>query len=209
MIHKKFPFRICDESQDILERFYLLHSKVDPKYIWDQYPRGDHLLWFACQIQIDSRLIGSTACDCAEKALVFIPENESLPAKYVQSTRDWLNGSYPSAFLLEDVSSLISFYHQQSQIRPEFLSTGYFPALLSIRRAMQQINEPNCAYLALTNYVHANVRVSMFEAIQQGSDGIEEGANARRKFNAETADLVRSKISWTIVESKLKELQII
>ena len=60
---------------------------------WRECPRGDWMLWLAGRLDIDRKLLVLAACDCAETALKYVPDGEDRPAKCVQVTRNWCNGT--------------------------------------------------------------------------------------------------------------------
>ena len=60
---------------------------------WRDCPRGDWMLWLAGRLDINRKLLVLAACDCAETALQYVPEGEDRPAKCIQITRDWCNGT--------------------------------------------------------------------------------------------------------------------
>ena len=63
------------------------------KTAWRDCPRGDWMLWYAGKIGIDQKLLVLAACDCAETALKYVPEGEDRPAKAIQTSRNWCNGT--------------------------------------------------------------------------------------------------------------------
>ncbi len=63
------------------------------KTAWRDCPRGDWMLWLAGQLDIDRKLLVLAACDCAETALQYVPEGETRPAKAIQTSRNWCNGT--------------------------------------------------------------------------------------------------------------------
>ena len=60
---------------------------------WRECPRGDWMLWLAGRLDIDRKLLVMAACDCAETALQYVPDGEDRPAKCIQVTRNWCNGT--------------------------------------------------------------------------------------------------------------------
>jgi len=60
---------------------------------WRECPRGDWMLWLAGRLDIDRKLLVLAACDCAETALQYVPDGEDRPAKCIQVTRNWCNGT--------------------------------------------------------------------------------------------------------------------
>jgi hypothetical protein len=64
----------------------------DPETAWHECQRGDWLLWIAARLEIDRKLLVLAACDCAEPALVFVPDGEERPAKAIAAARAWAAG---------------------------------------------------------------------------------------------------------------------
>jgi len=60
---------------------------------WRECPRGDWMLWLAGRLDIDRKLLVMAACDCAETALQYVPDGEDRPAKCIQVTRNWCEGT--------------------------------------------------------------------------------------------------------------------
>ena len=63
------------------------------KTAWRDCPHGDWMLWLAARLDIDRKLIVLAACDCAETALQYVPEGEDRPAKAIQTSRNWCEGT--------------------------------------------------------------------------------------------------------------------
>jgi len=68
-------------------------NKRGIKTAWRDCPRGDWMLWLAGRLDIDRKLLVLAACDCAETALQYVPEGEARPAKAIQTSRNWCNGT--------------------------------------------------------------------------------------------------------------------
>ena len=60
---------------------------------WRDCKRADWMLWLAGRLEIDRKLLVLAACDCAETALQYVPEGEDRPAKAIQTSRNWCNGT--------------------------------------------------------------------------------------------------------------------
>lgn len=60
--------------------------------LWDLCERGDRMLWLAAAAKLDHKTIVLAACDCAERALRFVPEGEDRPRKAIEVTRAWTRG---------------------------------------------------------------------------------------------------------------------
>jgi hypothetical protein len=59
---------------------------------WRRCKRGDWLLWLAARAGVDRRLVVLAACDCAETALVHVPEGEHQPRNAIETARRWAAG---------------------------------------------------------------------------------------------------------------------
>ena len=60
---------------------------------WRDCNRADWMLWAAGKFGIDQKLIVLCACDIAETVLKYVPEGEDRPAKAIQTSRNWCNGT--------------------------------------------------------------------------------------------------------------------
>ena len=60
---------------------------------WRDCNRTDWMLWAANKFGIDQKLLVLCACDIAETVLHLVPEGENRPAKAIQTTRNWCNGT--------------------------------------------------------------------------------------------------------------------
>jgi hypothetical protein len=60
---------------------------------WRDCNRADWMLWIAGRLNIDKKLIVLAACDCAETTLKYVPDGEERPAKAIQTSRNWCNGT--------------------------------------------------------------------------------------------------------------------
>jgi hypothetical protein len=63
-----------------------------PEQAWRECPRGDWLLWAAERVGVDRRLLVLAACDCAETALVHVPDGEERPRMAIETARAWARG---------------------------------------------------------------------------------------------------------------------
>jgi len=60
---------------------------------WKECNRGDWMLWYAAKANIcDHKIVVGLACDCAERALKYIPDGETRPAEAIRITRLWIKG---------------------------------------------------------------------------------------------------------------------
>lgn len=54
--------------------------------------RGDWMLWLAARLGVDNKLVVLDACECAEQALVYVPDGETRPAMAIETARAWCRG---------------------------------------------------------------------------------------------------------------------
>lgn len=60
---------------------------------WNECKDGSWLLWYAAKTELCSRQILVLAgCDCAERALKYVPEGENRPAEAIRIARLWADG---------------------------------------------------------------------------------------------------------------------
>jgi hypothetical protein len=59
---------------------------------WLACERGDWLMWLCARLEVDRKLVVTAACDCAERALKFVPAGEDRPRKAIETARAWVRG---------------------------------------------------------------------------------------------------------------------
>jgi len=77
----------CDDALNWVDK-----NVLDFDAAWKTCPRGDWLLWLAAHVGADRKTIVLAACDCAETALVHIPEGEDRPRLAIETARRWCRG---------------------------------------------------------------------------------------------------------------------
>ena len=76
----------CKEAIEWLGR------RSSPERAWRACKRGDWLLWLAVRVEVDRRVLVLTACDCAELALVHVPDGEHRPRRAIEVAKAWAGG---------------------------------------------------------------------------------------------------------------------
>ena len=79
------------------------------KTAWRDCPRGGWMLWLAGKLDIDRKLLVLAACDCAETALKYVPEGEDRPAKAIQTSRNWCNGTATTQECRDDAAASAAY----------------------------------------------------------------------------------------------------
>ena len=59
---------------------------------WLECERADWLLWWAGRAGIDRKLLVRTACQCARRALRFVPDGESCALRAIEAAEAWCDG---------------------------------------------------------------------------------------------------------------------
>ena len=63
---------------------------------WAECERSDWMIWLACECQeelgITDRQLHEIACDCAERALQYVPDGEDRPRIAIMTKRRWIRG---------------------------------------------------------------------------------------------------------------------
>jgi len=60
-----------------------------PEQAWDESPRADWLLWWAAKCGVDRKLLVKAACQCARRALRFVPDGEMRPLRAIEAAENW------------------------------------------------------------------------------------------------------------------------
>jgi hypothetical protein len=68
------------------------HAHLSPEQLWHACPRGDWLLWFVAQIDLDRRYVVAAACACAQGTLHLVPAGEDRPRIAVDTAIRWTQG---------------------------------------------------------------------------------------------------------------------
>jgi len=69
-----------------------LGRRRSPTRAWRDCQRGDWMLWLLGHSGGDHRTLVLAACDCAELALVHVPEGEERPRRAIETARAWARG---------------------------------------------------------------------------------------------------------------------
>src|SRR5207249_3862074 len=65
-------------------------AKRSPLEAWQECERADWLLWWASQTQANThQSIVLAACDCARRALRFVPPEETRPLAAIEAAEQW------------------------------------------------------------------------------------------------------------------------
>jgi len=65
----------------------------DSEQAWAECERGDWMLWVAGKLNVDRKVLVAAACECAELALVHVPDGEDRPRQAIETARAWVSGN--------------------------------------------------------------------------------------------------------------------
>ncbi len=152
---------------------------------WRDCKRGDWMLWLADRLDIDRKLLALAACDCAETALQYVPEGEDRPAKCIQTTRNWCNGTASR----DEVSKAQRAAYD-----------AYTAACAACAAAGGTIGAAYAACAAAGGTIGAAYAAAADAAYAAAGDA----AASRRGAQLLCADLVRKRIPVSIIQGALK-----
>jgi len=185
-------------------------NNKDLKTAWATCERGDWMLWLADHINIDKKLMVLAACDCAEPALSYIPANEKRPAKAIETASNWCNGK---AYIEEVNAAADAAY-----------DAGY--AAYAADTAYAPGSAAACAAYAAAHAACASDATA--QAAAHASDAAAYAAHAANAANAtargtfadyatcraahdenlkESADIVRERIPFEMIEKAVQEIE--
>ena len=151
-----------------------------PADLWETCPRGGWLLWLAVKLGVDRNLVTLAACDCARLALPFVPDGEDRPRLCIEITEAFTRGEAT-----------------QEQVRVAAYATDAAAEAAAPAAKSAAYAAANAAYAAVCSGVCAN-------SAADSADYAATYAAARSETLAECADLVRARISWSVVDAALK-----
>ena len=183
MNFNQLPTRPCDPAMKILRRM----NPASLQEAWEKCPRGDHLLWFVQQIGIDRKLMVLAACDCADQALVLLPESEVRPKKAIDVVRAWC--AFQST--LQEVRQA----HIASSDAKEELPIG----IDCVAEATTFLT------LSILDPAIDAIYSSVADAVADAFDSL----SAQQASHQKSADLVRARIPWPMIEEAAKKLGVI
>jgi hypothetical protein len=147
--------------------------------IYEKYPRGDHLLWLFHQLKIDRKFIISAACDCVEKKLKPYLDQNHRLLKAIEVTKSWCAGN----------STLTEVNAASSAI------IGIGNAVASAVRCAIDGHWSVVGYIAQVNVVDSGLCT--------------ETHKIHYLSLQESAQIIRARVSWSVVEKPAKEIGLI
>ena len=156
------------------------------KTAWRDCPRGGWMLWLAGKLDIDRKLLVLAACDCAETALKYVPEGEDRPAKAIQTSRNWCNGTATTQECRADAATSAATYAATSATLAATYAT--FAATYATLAATSAATY--AAAYAATYATYATLAAT-------------SAADARQSARKTCADLVRKRIPIDLITKAL------
>ena len=150
-------------------------GRKSAKGAWEQCQRGDWLLWLAGRAGIDRKVLVRAACEVARTALRYVPKGEDRPRLAIETTLAWCDGT---------------------------------ATLAEVRKAAAAGAAAGAAALAAgavalaAGAAEAAAYAAAAEAAWDAA-GAAARAAARAASLKHSADLVRARIPWALIEEKL------
>jgi hypothetical protein len=184
-----------------VEALEWLNARRSPYHAWRACERGDWLLWIAARIGIDRRMLVLATCDCAELALVHVPEGETRPSEAIRVARAWVSGD--ESVSLEDVRSAFVAYAADAASAAAYAAASAAYAADAADAAYAASAASAAAYAASDAASAAYAAADAADASDAASAAY--AADARRDTLAKCAALVRARIPWSEVKRAMKE----
>jgi len=182
------------ESLTACEEAIRWYNDKDSKEAWAICERGDWLLWIAANLKVDRKLIVLAACDCAEQSLYLIPKGEERPKKAIETARAWTRGEVSLAEVRAAANAAADFYAADADsYAADAVVAAYYAAYYATDTA---------ATYAATYAANAATYVA-YSAAAVVDVATYTAANGREEILKKLAELVRSRISWELIEEKL------
>jgi len=181
-IEKILSLHLCYDARKWLRQ----NTDQAPYYLWRTCERGDWLLWLAAKLQIDRKLIVLAACDCAETALIFVPDDETRSRRAIETTRAWC----------EDKATLRQV--ERAADAADAADAAY--------AAVYAASAADAAAAAARAAAHAAYAADAADAVRAARAAHAYAAAYRRSL-ADSATRVRKRIPWKIWKAALENLQ--
>ena len=174
----------------LLKRFSPCHEAFDwydgkdSEEAWQECKHGDWMLWVAAKLNVDHRLIVLAACDCAEMTLHHVPKDETRPAEAIATARKWCDGK-------------ASIEEAQKAADAAGAAATAYAAYAAYAADAAASAAAGCGMAAATAADAADAYAAANTANTASAD------KAREESLARSAEIVRQRISWSIVEEAI------
>jgi hypothetical protein len=184
---------------------------------WANCDRGDWLLWAAERIDIDRTLITRAACDCARKALKYVPGGEERPRIAIETAEAWCRGEATIEEVRASADYADSAASASGASADAAASGASADAAASAASAAASASaygaaDASSAYAAYADassaYADASAAYSASAAsaaysASASASAASSAATARTKSFKECASLVRKRIPWSVIKAAL------
>jgi len=190
-------------------RLWMLeNSNKSTHLLWRTCERGDWLLWLAAKLQIDRKLIVLAACDCAETALVFVPDEETRPCDAIQAARAWCGDKATLRQVERAADAAADAARAAAHAAHADADDAADAAARAARAAAHAAYAADAADAAAARAAHAayDAAAAAYDAAAD-ADAADAYAAAYRRSLADSATRVRKRIPWKIWKAALEDLQ--
>lgn len=156
---------------------WLLAEDRTVESAWCDCQRGDHLLWVANFVAVGRTLVVLAGCDCAELALVYVPDGENRPRLAIETARRHVKGEATD----DEMATAEAAAWEAAWEAPE-------AATRAAARAAAR----------------AQTATAAWAAAREAARAAEAAAKPAAAMHAKCADAVRTRIPWSIFEAAIK-----
>ena len=164
-------------------------GKRGPKKAYTECNRPDWLLWYATKRGVDKKLLVLAACDCAETALQFVPDDEDRPRKAIETARAWCKGR-ATISECRDAAYAAAYADDAA-------AAAYAAAYATYATYAAAAADAAAAYAA---DAAAYVAYADDAAATYAADAADAADASRGKANKHMADLVRARIPYEVMK---------
>jgi hypothetical protein len=165
-------------------------GEQDPRTAWEKCERGDWMLWAVGCLGLDRRLLVLAACDCADQVSHLMPFTGLLA---LHITREWCEGR-------EDLETVRAAADAAYADASASSAASAASAAANAAADAADATADDAADAAAAAYAAATDAAAAAYAADAAADAAYASAVASLKHSA---DLVRTRISWAVVEKLL------
>ena len=180
------------EKLDACEEAIEWAGDKSPKKVWDTCERGDWMLWLACRLDVDRKLLVKAACACARQALVRVPAGEKRPRIAIETAEQWTEDM---ATLREVSRATVAAYTAAH----EAYTAAHEAYVADAARAAYAASSCYAAAHAANSVSYANDASAVPITVANNAHAYFTVDAARSKSLAASADIVRGIINCKVV----------
>jgi hypothetical protein len=175
------------------------------KRAWVTCPRGDWMLWLAVKTGIDPKLRVLAACDCARTALKYVKQGELRPLAAIETAERWASGDPAVTLAMVEDAAWAAWAVADAAARAARAAWAAADAGGAAEAAFAAGAAADAAAGAAADAAWADWAVADAAARAARAAADAAGATARTKSLKSCAELVRGRITASMVSAALKK----